>query len=385
MTIDYVVMLLYCLIIVLVILTKAIFDKNLTTYTKTLLIMALVAEVVLLTAESLGTLMSMGKIKVPNGVNAFVQFIFFFAQGITHYMTFLLLSAITGYITRDEMKKRNLFCIPETILTVLAFISIWTGWIFYIDDNGVYCHGPLNFIQFLIVAFYLAWVGFSSLFRICNRKYYSQRSLHISIVLYSLFPLVGTILEYGVEGATGRKYPFILASITLSTLIIYLQLLQNQVQTDSLTEIPNRAKLIRYVQSRMNHESKDLYVFVLDINDFKHINDTYGHTEGDRVLKVLSENLKKFSEETGNFVARYAGDEFVIVAELKRFNIVYLNNLIHEYIDKANLELNDSRYTLSVAVGYALFDSSISSIKDFINKADEEMYKDKAKYHNSDR
>lgn len=381
MTINYVVMLIYSLLIILVILIKAIFEKNLTIYSKRLLLIALISEAIMLTAEALGTLISLGRISAPNLVNAFIQFIFFTAQGITIYITFLLLSEITGFITREEMKKRNLFCIPETILTVLAFISIWTGWMFYIDEEGIYHQGPINFVQYLVVAFYLAFVGLSSFIKLFMRKYFSQRALFISIVCYSLLPLIGTIVEFGVKNATGNRYPFILASIALSTLIIYLQLLQNQVQTDYLTDIPNRAMLMRYIESKMNHENYNLYVFILDINDFKLINDAFGHLEGDRVLKILSNNLKQFSRETGNFVARYAGDEFVIVADTKKNSIDEINELIHQYIKIANDDINDDRYELSVAVGYAKYDDNIQTIKDFINLADKEMYKDKQKYH----
>lgn len=381
MTINYVVMLIYSLLIILVILIKAIFEKNLTIYSKRLLLIALISEAIMLTAEALGTLISLGRISAPNLVNAFIQFIFFTAQGITIYITFLLLSEITGFITREEMKKRNLFCIPETILTVLAFISIWTGWMFYIDEKGIYHQGPINFVQYLVVAFYLVFVGLSSFIKLFMRKYYSQRALFISIVCYSLLPLIGTIVEFGVKNATGNRYPFILASIALSTLIIYLQLLQNQVQTDYLTDIPNRAMLMRYIESKMNHENYNLYVFILDINDFKLINDAFGHLEGDRVLKILSNNLKQFSRETGNFVARYAGDEFVIVADTKKNSIDEINELIHQYIKIANDDINDDRYELSVAVGYAKYDDNIQTIKDFINLADKEMYKDKQKYH----
>ena len=381
MTINYVVMLIYSLLIILVILIKAIFEKNLTIYSKRLLLIALISEAIMLTAEAMGTLISLGRISAPNLVNAFIQFIFFTAQGITIYITFLLLSEITGFITREEMKKRNLFCIPETILTVLAFISIWTGWMFYIDEEGIYHQGPINFVQYLVVAFYLAFVGLSSFVKIFMRKYFSQRALFISIVCYSLLPLIGTIVEFGVKNATGNRYPFILASIALSTLIIYLQLLQNQVQTDYLTDIPNRAMLMRYIESKMNHENYNLYDFILDINDFKLINDAFGHLEGDRVLKILSNNLKQFSRETGNFVARYAGDEFVIVADTKKNSIDEINELIHQYIKIANDDINDDRYELSVAVGYAKYDDNIQTIKDFINLADKEMYKDKQKYH----
>ena len=138
---------------------------------------------------------------------------------------------------------------------------------------------------------------------------------------------------------------------------------------------------MKYLESKMNHEHDHLYLFVLDINNFKHINDEFGHTEGDRVLKRVSLTLKQFSKDTGYFVARYAGDEFVIVANIKDTDIIEINALLHRYIEMINESLADDRYEISMAVGYKEFSDDIDSIRDFINRADEEMYIDKAKYH----
>lgn len=381
MSIEYVMMLLYCLIIILIILIKAIFDTNLGSYAKGLLIVALIAEGFMLLSESLGTLIGLGKISAPIWVNKLIQFWFFVSQSATTYSTFMLLCVITGYITQKDLAKRYLFMIPGSFTVILAFISIFTGWMFYIDANNVYHQGPINFVQFIVVAFYLTYAGLSALIKLFMKKYYSARGLYVSIILFSLAPLIGAILETAIKNIIDENYPFILSSITISTLIIYLQLLQNQVQIDSLTEIPNRAKFMKYLESKMNHEHDHLYLFVLDINNFKHINDEFGHTEGDRVLKRVSLTLKQFSKDTGYFVARYAGDEFVIVANIKDIDIIEINALLHRYIEMINESLNDDRYEISIAVGYKEFSDDIDSIREFINRADEEMYVDKAKYH----
>ena len=383
MSIEYVVMLWFCLVIVGILLLKAISDKNLDKYQKNLLILVLSAQSLMIVSESLGVLMSLDRIQTPDLLNAFVQFIFFLSQSITIFTTFLLLAVITGYITLKNKKARILFAIPACITILLAFISIWSGWLFYIDENGFYQQGPINFIQYVIVAFYIGFAGISAIVKMFMRKYYARRSIYITIFIYSFIPLIGTILQHTVYNITGVLYPFILASFTVSTLIIYLQLMQNQVQTDALTEIPNRAKFMRYLESKMDHEANDLYLFILDINGFKNINDSFGHVEGDRALKALSSSLRNFSKATGNFVARYAGDEFVIVVELKKQDLQEVIDLIHKHIEYANEELNDDRYKLSLSVGYALYDNSMQSCIDFIQKADKEMYKEKEKYHNS--
>ena len=383
MTVEYVVMLLYCLIIVSIMLIKAIFDTNLTSYEKRLLILSLVYEFVLIFVETLSSLMSLGYINNINWLHNLILFIYFTTLALTNFTTFLLLSVITGYITLKNEKRRLIFMIPSLILILLSFISIWTGWVYYIDANGNYARGPINFIQFVVVAFYLTFIGLSSFIKSFMKKYYAVRKIHMSIIFYSLVPLLGVILQYTVNEISNKLYPLILSSFTISSLIIYLRLLQNQVQTDYLTEIPNRIQFMKYLSSKMNHDASNLYLFILDINDFKSINDNFGHLEGDRVLKILSSNLKNFSKSTGYFIARFAGDEFVIIAELKKKTLEETSDLINKCINKANQELNDERYNLSVSIGSALYDESITSIRDFINKADLDMYKEKEKYHNN--
>lgn len=383
MTVEYVVMLLYCLIIVSIMLIKAIFDTNLTSYEKRLLILSLVYEFVLIFVETISSLMSLGYINNIIWLHNLIIFIYFTTLALTNFTTFLLLSVITGYITLKNEKRRLIFMIPSLILILLSFISIWTGWVYYIDANGNYGRGPINFIQFVVVAFYLTFIGLSSFIKSFMKKYYAVRKIHMSIIFYSLVPLLGVILQYTVNEISNKLYPLILSSFTISSLIIYLRLLQNQVQTDYLTEIPNRIQFMKYLSSKMNHDASNLYLFILDINDFKSINDNFGHLEGDRVLKILSSNLKNFSKSTGYFIARFAGDEFVIIAELKKKTLEETSDLINKCINKANQELNDERYNLSVSIGSALYDESITSIREFINKADLDMYKEKEKYHNN--
>ena len=333
--------------------------------------------------ETLSSLMSLGYINNIILLNNLILFIYFTTLALTNFTTFLLLSVITGYITHENEKRRLIFMIPSLILILLSFISIWTGWVYYIDANGNYARGPINFIQFVVVAFYLTFIGISSFIKSFMKKNYAVRKIHMSIIFYSLVPLLGVILQYTVNEISNKLYPLILSSFTISSLIIYLRLLQNQVQTDYLTEIPNRIQFMKYLSSKMNHDASNLYLFILDINDFKFINDNFGHLEGDRVLKILSSNLKNFSKLTGYFIARFAGDEFVIIAELKKKTLEEALDLINKYINKANQELNDERYNLSVSVGSALYDESITSIREFINKADLDMYKEKDKFHNN--
>lgn len=90
-----------------------------------------------------------------------------------------------------------------------------------------------------------------------------------------------------------------------------------QSQHDTLTALPNRSYLNSYAEETLAAACKNQVAFgieILDIDHFKHINDTYGHMAGDKYLTSLADQLQHITEEFSDvFAARYGGDEFVIV------------------------------------------------------------------------
>lgn len=90
-----------------------------------------------------------------------------------------------------------------------------------------------------------------------------------------------------------------------------------QSQHDTLTALPNRSYLNSYAEETLSTAFKNQVPFgieILDIDHFKHINDTYGHMTGDKYLTSLADQLQHITEEFSDvFAARYGGDEFVII------------------------------------------------------------------------
>ena len=119
------------------------------------------------------------------------------------------------------------------------------------------------------------------------------------------------------------------------------------------------------------------YVLMVDIDKFKHINDTYGHVEGDEVLKRTASVLKR-SVPRSYFIGRYGGDEFIIVGEAsKEDEVREVCETIHENIEKAN-EQAMAGYTYTVSVGYAVRNGQITSIPEFVKAADVQLYQKKS-------
>ena len=147
--------------------------------------------------------------------------------------------------------------------------------------------------------------------------------------------------------------------------------LQYMSMTDALTGIRNRMALRQDYDSYQGHE---VTVMMIDINDFKLKNDTYGHDEGDRVLK---ETGKLLSETFGeDHCYRYGGDEFlVIVPDISEKEF---REKLDSAKQKENVSMDDSKVSFSAGYVHAFLKDS-DMLRSLISKADEKMYDEKQK------
>ena len=165
------------------------------------------------------------------------------------------------------------------------------------------------------------------------------------------------------------------------------ELLQNQAETDMLTGIANRAKMEQYIDYAFENAYRHKHNFaieMLDIDRFKEYNDTYGHHAGDVVLVKVANRLAKLAKEEKVNVARYGGDEFVIIfenksdEEISKFcnrlkKAIYDLNIYHE---KA---IQDNRITVSQGI---CNDIPVGKAKswEFFVEADKALYEVKKNY-----
>jgi len=142
---------------------------------------------------------------------------------------------------------------------------------------------------------------------------------------------------------------------------------------DSLTELPNRRLFLRQFNSKL--ENKESFAIVaVDLDDFKQINDLYGHDMGDEVLKQIGERLSNLVSGT-NFAARYGGDEFVLLLEYHG----YQEELTAEIQKVAQALKNDfivGNHSLKItaSIGTAIYPIHGDQLKDLMSKADIAMY-----------
>ncbi len=161
---------------------------------------------------------------------------------------------------------------------------------------------------------------------------------------------------------------------------------KNDALTDPLTKLPNRRAFddeferkttLLENKRRLSDQEKrpSLYVVFLDIDNFKKINDTYGHDAGDIVLQRLASLLKTTVREN-DFVARTGGEEFVFLIENQGLGISDIHTIverIRKTIESTPIPLSKDTIHITTSIGIAEYIKNDSCIK----KADDAMYRSK--------
>lgn len=157
-------------------------------------------------------------------------------------------------------------------------------------------------------------------------------------------------------------------------------LMEYRAYHDELTGLPNRSYFLEELERTLNRvrHSKGLGALLfIDMDHFKEINDSLGHSHGDRVLKVISKRLIEAFRKS-DFVARFGGDEFTTILE----NIKDINSVISKVqqlmeILNAPITINEQRHYITFSIGIALFPNDGETAEELLKNSDASMYKAK--------
>lgn len=158
------------------------------------------------------------------------------------------------------------------------------------------------------------------------------------------------------------------------------QQLEHLAHYDLLTNLPNRLQLQTFFKreiAKAKRHDRQLAVFFIDLNKFKSINDQYGHSAGDVLLKLVSERLAA-SVRDEDFVARFSGDEFVVV--ISEFDDKCVSQDIAKKI-KISLDepynILGNSISNSASIGVSFYPSDGESASELLEISDQRMYKAK--------
>lgn len=160
--------------------------------------------------------------------------------------------------------------------------------------------------------------------------------------------------------------------------VFLLHSMHKKISVDNLTSLCNRYGMDEEIREQLQQYAKDkndsFYLIVCDLDNFKHINDTWGHLEGDRALILISCALLEVSKEFDAEVFRIGGDEFVIITDKSDEGLAdRITERIKEQLDK--IDFRDD-FQIKISMGVSLYDGKIH-IKDLLENADKKMYEAK--------
>ncbi len=287
------------------------------------------------------------------------------------FMMFALYSTLLIRDRHSIGKKTVLFLIlPILVNTVLTILNLYGGFLFYYDRHNVYHRGKYFFLISLI---WLIYAVYSFIFLVSNRRKVPSR--HVFPLLAAMIPpLVCGILQlfyYGLD--------LVWPSLTISMQIIFMGIQNGHLYTDYLTGLYNRRQIDYYLEERLRVRKKGVIPIgvMLDLDHFKMINDTYGHTTGDQVL-VEAAQILKASFRKSDMICRYGGDEFIVLIDRKNgaeaeADIVRLRENVQKYNEKKKLPCE-----IRFSIGYEIFDiDNQNSAKEYLERLDALMYEDK--------
>ncbi len=276
------------------------------------------------------------------------------------------------YKSKKRVKRiYSLALIPAIILVFVAVINVFYPVIFYIDESNVYHRLPLSYFYYVVDLIYLffSWMVL--------RKYEIRYG---KTKFFSLSMMVGPIVLGCAIQAAFYGVSLIWVSLSIGLTSIYMSIQNEFSYLDILTGLYNRAYLDYQIDSMLRERNPRLGAIMIDVDYFKKINDTYGHSVGDEALIDVARVIT-FSKPDKAIATRFAGDEFILL--VNNTNKVEMENIISNIREELRI-FNDTegrQYNLSLSLGYSIYDVDKGDRDSFFRHMDENMYLEKKIKH----
>lgn len=305
----------------------------------------------------------------------------------TMFLVFLNLAvfAWVGY-SETEMGNREfnnvdymkVIFLPILFILVVVCTNGYTKVIFDIDAHGKYHMEDLFQAQ---MGIYVLYTGITGIRMLGKAMYESDPTKKSQMLQMGSFPM-SFLLSWILKILIGDEFPVICVFVTLWLLFVFVGSTSEQVSTDKLTQIHNRQNLLTYINMKIHTHEDRLFLIMMDIDYFKRINDTYGHQEGDQALIRTANALKSAAQSMSRrpYLARYGGDEFMVVAEAE--NIEEIQALCEEIQNQLDYfgTWSEKKYQMSLSIGIAEWQEDMKQ-KDLIEAADQTLYRVKEEHH----
>ena len=211
----------------------------------------------------------------------------------------------------------------------------------------------------------------------CNRPITSQADhMYQNITIFPLASLTGK-----VEQVCLVIYDVTDEAVSRMGMQSLNRQLENVSRTDGLTGLYNRCFweeqfVMEYKRDKRTESPSAL--IILDIDNFKKVNDIYGHSAGDEVIKALAGIIKKTIRET-DIAGRYGGEEFaIILPDTPVANVEFVAERIRRFVEKCIVVYDEVNISFTVSIGVSGFKQSYKNSTQWLSMADKALYQAKA-------
>jgi diguanylate cyclase (GGDEF)-like protein len=204
------------------------------------------------------------------------------------------------------------------------------------------------------------------------------RNYFLVVILVFLFLVILNFLLYSVKQKDNRilQQAYEEISVKNDTLLLMNKKLEEIARTDPLTNLSNRRDMLEkldYEKVRFSRGNQSFVIIICDIDNFKKINDTYGHDFGDVVLKRISSIMKKTLRKQ-DVVSRWGGEEFLLLLpETTITGGIIAAEKIRKAISQERFEQSGKKIQVTMTFGVEIFDKLEETIAT-INRADQALY-----------
>ena len=329
-----------------------------------------------LIANTLWTMQEFDILNMSKGLFKFICFLSFTGVLANLYCFYKFSMTYYGYSGKEKPIYEFFGLLPFLITVIITFVSIWTGWLFYISEDLNIIHGKLYIVLSICAFIYFAIIFVFSFIEMVKSKSPQARRNCITILITVVALLLWVVVDDHFDQVT--IIPIAIFSVIL---VLFTTFQQSSINTDALTQMNNRRKTIEFFSSRLENVSKEapIYLYMCDVNYFKKINDEYGHLEGDQALVIISDVLKKNINKLGGFAGRYGGDEFILGIRPPQGEEFDANAIIKNINDelKYKCEYHKKPYVLSITFGYVCCFDPKKTFETYVKEADIELYEAK--------
>ena len=272
---------------------------------------------------------------------------------------------------KRTVRNAKFLLIPWLIEVFAILFNLFRpGFLFSVSAENIYHRGQWAIIGYVTLMLYFVYTT--------HLVYYSKRqgiNLNFFPVLYFIGPcLAGVFIQLFFYGITTSW-----ASVAVALCFVQMQSYAENLYTDELSGLYNRRYLNSLLAEQTRTNRRSLYGIMMDINDFKQINDSFGHGTGDQAICKMGDILFRSIPE-GGIALRYAGDEFIVLLPGgDEATALATAREINRNLSRFN-HSGETLFTLTVSMGWAGFDPQTGK-EAFLAAMDEKMYEQKRKYH----